>query len=151
MKIKNLFIVLVVLGILLIAVGCAKQAPAPAPAPQPAAAQPQAAPEPGPVVEEKKEEVKPVEVKQPEAPKSGDVVMTDTGFEPAELTVSVGAKVTWENKAKKSMLVLEKGGLFMGIGKTTASGGKWDYTFTKAGTFELFNKIGTQKGKVIVK
>ncbi len=151
MNLKKLTIVLLVLAMLIFAVGCAKtvapSAPAPAPvvAPEPT---PAPAPEPAPVElpkEEVKEEVKPA------APASGTVKYTDAGFEPAEVKVSVGGKVVWENKGKKSMLLLEKGGLFAGKSRTTAVDGTWEFTFTKAGTFEYFNKLNSaQKGKVIV-
>ena len=149
MKLKKLFTVLVVLTLLMIAVGCTKQVTAPAPSPQPVAA-PEAAPAPEPAPVQETKEVKPVEVKEPEAPKSGDIVLTDTGFEPAELTVSVGAKVVWENKAKVSLLVQEKSRLF--VSKKIVTGDKYDFTFTKAGTYEYTNILkASQKGKVVVK
>jgi plastocyanin len=144
MKIRNLAIILVVLT-MLIAVGCAKQAPAPASKPAPVAepepvvvAEPVAEPEP--VVEE--------EVAEP-APQSGDVILGDAGFEPSELTVAVGATVVFENQGKSVGIVSSKARGF-NSGRLV-SGDKWEHTFEEAGTFEYLNTIkASQKGTIVV-
>jgi len=146
MNLKKLGIVLLVLAMVIFAVGCAKKAP-PAPAPEPVAVpEPAPAPEPAPVEPPKevvKEEVKPV------APASGSVKYSDTGFDPAEVKVAVGATVTWENTAKVPLLISEKTKTI--VSKRTVPGEKVETTFTKAGTFEYINAVkANHKGKVVV-
>lgn len=148
MNFKKLTIVLFVLAMLIFAVGCAKKTVAPQPVPEPVATpEPAPAPEPAPIVEQPKEEVK-QEVK-PVAPASGSVTYSDTGFEPAEIKVAVGATVTWENNAKFTLLISEKTKTI--VSKKTVHGEKAETTFTKAGTYEYLNVIkANHKGKVIV-
>src|SRR3989338_10413266 len=137
MNFKKLTIVLFVLAMLIFAVGCAKKTIAPQPASEPVATpEPVPAPEPVPVETPKeivKEEVKPA------APASGSVAYSDTGFEPAEIKVAVGATVTWENTAKVTLLISEKTKTI--VSKKTVPGEKAETTFTKAGTYEYLNLV----------
>ncbi len=84
---------------------------------------------------------------------SGDVtILGKEGFSPAEVTVSAGAKVNFENQDKKNMVLIFKNAAT----KKTANsdlikaGVTYTHTFAEAGTYDYWTTAYGVKGKVIV-
>jgi plastocyanin len=66
---------------------------------------------------------------------SQEIEMDDDVFKPAQLTVPVGAKVTWVNKGKKAHTVVSNDKLFdSGLVNV---GGQFAYTFNAPGTYSV--------------
>jgi plastocyanin len=76
---------------------------------------------------------------------SNSVSISGMAFNPASLTVAVGATVTWTNNDAVAHTVTSDTGLF-DSGSITATGGysgggTYNYTFTTAGTYNYHCKI----------
>jgi amicyanin len=70
----------------------------------------------------------------PAAPVAGNAVnIKDFKFDPATLTVPVGATVTWTNQDEEPHAIAAKDGSFHGPGMDTH--GTYSFTFTKPGTY----------------
>jgi plastocyanin len=78
------------------------------------------------------------------------VTIDNFTFAPAELTVSVGTAVTWENRDDIPHTVVEKNRLFRS--KALDTGDSYSFTFTSAGTYDYFCGLHPHMvGKIIVK
>ena len=55
------------------------------------------------------------------------------GYEPAEIAVKAGQPVKWKNEGAEAHTVTADDGSF--DSGSMASGGEWQFTFSKAGTF----------------
>jgi amicyanin len=74
------------------------------------------------------------------APQGGTAVsISDFKFNPATLTVPVGATVTWTNQDEEPHTVAAKDGSFHSPGLDTH--GSYSFTFTAAGTYEYVCSI----------
>ena len=84
-----------------------------------------------------------------EKPVSGvaDVQVLRAGFDPEELTVSVGTVVTWKNMDDRVHIILLVGG--EGSPKLN-NGDIFEYKFEEAGTYEVIDAIFKFKGTVTV-
>lgn len=81
---------------------------------------------------------------------TGDAVaIKDFSFDPAELTVKVGQKVTWTNQGDASHTVTFDTG---GVGSDTLkSGATFDHVFDAAGSFPYHcNFHSSMKGVIVV-
>lgn len=76
------------------------------------------------------------------------VTFTDKGFSPSPVTVRVGTTVTFVNESSGPMWVESTGfNEYAGVG----SGGTYEYTFVKVGTWTYDNHMNPAvKGKVVV-
>ncbi len=86
------------------------------------------------------------------------VRLTDSGFEPKEITVKSGASVTFVNESAKGMWVASAvhptHQVLAGFDQKTsvAKGGTYVYTFAKVGTWKFHNHVSPEMtGTVIVK
>jgi plastocyanin len=71
-------------------------------------------------------------------------------FEPAELTVTVGTTVTWENRDDIPHTVVEKNKVFRS--KALDTGDSFSFTFREAGIYDYFCGLHPHMvGKIIVK
>lgn len=93
----------------------------------------------------------------PAAMKEVTVTVTESGFEPATVTIKAGEKVTWMNKSGASVSINSAPHptheayppLNLGIVKDGAS---VSLTFDKAGTYKYHNHLDpSQTGEVVVK
>ncbi|MDT5368065.1 MAG: hypothetical protein QOC62_2496 [Mycobacterium sp.] len=76
----------------------------------------------------------------PAAPVAGNAVnIKDFKFDPATLTVPVGATVTWTNQDEEPHTIAAKDGSFHGPGMDTH--GTYSFTFTKPGTYDYICSI----------
>lgn len=95
------------------------------------------------------------------APEDKTVQIMDTGFVPDRMDVMEGGKVVWKNMTQKEHTVTAK----MKSGEPGQEkdkpsfdsgpikpGASWEYTFTKAGTFEYYCTLHPKMtGTVVVK
>jgi len=82
-------------------------------------------------------------------PTSTEVKIDNFSFNPATLTVAVGATVTWINRDDIPHTVVSTDGVFKS--KTLDTDEKFSYTFTKAGTYSYFCSIHPKMtGKIVV-
>jgi plastocyanin len=78
------------------------------------------------------------------------VTIDNFTFAPAELTISVGTTVTWENHDDIPHSVVEKNKLFRSQALDT--GDSFSFTFASAGTYDYFCGLHPHMvGKIIVK
>jgi amicyanin len=78
------------------------------------------------------------------------VTIDNFTFAPAEITISVGSTVTWENRDDIPHTVVEKNKLFRS--KALDTGDTYSFTFTSAGTYDYFCGLHPHMvGKIIVK
>jgi amicyanin len=78
------------------------------------------------------------------------VTIDNFTFAPAELTVSVGTTVTWDNHDDIPHTVVEKNKLFRS--KALDTDDSYSFTFTSAGTYDYFCSLHPHMvGKIIVK
>jgi plastocyanin len=78
------------------------------------------------------------------------VTIDNFTFAPAELTVSVGTTVTWDNHDDIPHTVVEKNTLFRS--KALDTDDSYSFTFTSAGTYDYFCGLHPHMvGKIIVK
>jgi plastocyanin len=78
------------------------------------------------------------------------VTIDNFTFAPAELTVSVGTTVTWDNHDDIPHSVVEKNKLFRS--KALDTDESYSFTFTSAGTYDYFCGLHPHMvGKIIVK
>jgi plastocyanin len=78
------------------------------------------------------------------------VTIDNFTFAPAEITVSVGSTVTWENRDDIPHTVVEKNKLFRS--KALDTGDSYSFTFASAGTYDYFCGLHPHMvGKIIVK
>jgi len=78
------------------------------------------------------------------------VTIDNFTFTPAELTISVGTTVTWENDDDIPHTVVEKNKLFRS--KALDTNDSYAFTFTSAGTYDYFCGLHPHMvGKIIVK
>ena len=83
-------------------------------------------------------------------PGAAKVEIEDFKFEPAELTVPAGTRVTWTNEDVDAHTVVSDDGLFRSGGLDT--GDSFSYTFAKAGTYHFTCSVHPKMvGTVIVK
>lgn len=76
----------------------------------------------------------------PAAPVGANAVnIKDFKFDPATLTVPVGATVTWTNQDEEPHTIAAKDGSFHGPGMDTH--GTYSFTFTKPGTYDYICSI----------
>jgi amicyanin len=76
----------------------------------------------------------------PSAPVGANAVnIKDFKFDPASLTVPVGATVTWTNQDEEPHAIAAKDGSFHGSGMDTH--GTYSFTFTKPGTYDYICSI----------
>jgi len=88
------------------------------------------------------------ELEEPEAVgEVTDVQVLRAGFDPEELTVSVGTVVTWKNMGGVHIISIT------GVDKSQrlVEGDTFEYKFNEAGTYEVMDAIIHFKGTVIVK
>lgn len=73
-------------------------------------------------------------------------------FQPAQLTVNVGTKITFINKDNANHWVTNVNGIF-DSGKIT-SGNSYSYTFNKAGTYSFYcnyhSSVTAEQGYIVV-
>jgi len=76
-----------------------------------------------------------------------DIQILRGGFDPEELTVSVGTVVTWKNMGGVHIISIT------GVDKSQrlVEGDTFEYKFNEAGTYEVMDAIIHFKGTVIVK
>ncbi len=100
-----------------------------------------------------------------------EILYTDTGFSPANLTIKVGDTVTWKNQSSSEMWVgsanhpshtvysgttlqqhcPDSDNVAFDECTTVGPGGSWSFTFTKAGSFGYHNHANASKfGKIVV-
>lgn len=80
----------------------------------------------------------------------GTIAMRDYSFQPANIEVKVGTKVTWRNDDSAQHTVTADGGLFSS--RPIDGGGTFSYTFDKAGTYTYHCSIHrAMVGQVVVK
>jgi plastocyanin len=78
------------------------------------------------------------------------VTIDNFTFAPAELTVSIGTTVTWDNHDDIPHTVVEKNKLFRS--KALDTDESYSFTFTQAGTYDYFCGLHPHMvGKIIVK
>jgi plastocyanin len=78
------------------------------------------------------------------------VTIDNFTFAPAELTISAGTTVTWDNHDDIPHSVVEKNKLFRS--KALDTDESYSFTFTSAGTFDYFCGLHPHMvGKIIVK
>jgi len=138
MEIKHILAVLVVIMLS----GCAAKAPE-----QPGEA---VTPEVTPPVEEQPpvEPEGPVEVEEPEVVGgAADVQVLRGGFDPEELTVSVGTVVTWKNMDDRIHIIVLIDGE---RSPRLEEGDTFEYKFEEAGTYDIIDAVFGFKGKIIV-
>ncbi len=79
----------------------------------------------------------------------GVVKVVDYTFSPPEMKIAVGQTVTWNFADEAGHDVVSTDRTFQS--EVLSSGGKYSFTFTRAGTFDYFCSIHPyMKGKVIV-
>ncbi len=79
----------------------------------------------------------------------GVVKVVDYAFSPPEMKIGVGQTVTWNFADEAGHDVVSTDQTFKS--EVLGSGGKYSFTFTRAGTFDYFCSIHPyMKGKVIV-
>jgi len=85
-------------------------------------------------------------------PTANDVrILGKAGFEPAELTISVGSAVTWKNGDKKDLtLTIMKGKKFFHNSPLIKAEEIFELEFTEAGTYEYWSVAYGVKAKVVV-
>ena len=78
-----------------------------------------------------------------------EVEITEEGFNPATLTVSVGEKVTWFNKSNRRRWVSSQ--TKVPDTQVIAIGARAGYTFKEAGTYDYYDYYNKElKGTIIV-
>ncbi len=88
---------------------------------------------------------------------TGDVVVTytDSGYQPNQVTVKKGTKVTFVNDSTGSMWtasgVHPTHQLLPGFDqlKSVVKGGKYEYTFSKVGTWKYHNHVKPTEGGIV--
>jgi len=150
---KKIEILFVVLGIFLIVLGRAKQ--------EKIDVQPKVEPQ-SPVVKEtvkeeptKAETAKTEETTKEETTGAMNVInVVGDNFEPSELTIKVGEKVTWKNMREgnvKNMLIKGTKNCVKVQSRTLKPGETFEWTFTESGKCEYIDAITSLKvGKVII-
>ncbi len=79
-----------------------------------------------------------------------EIKIADLAFSPLELTIPVGATVTWVNKDDLPHSVVDKGKAFRS--KVFETNGSFSFTFANAGTYDYICGLHPQMtGKIIVK
>lgn len=90
-----------------------------------------------------------------EAEATNEVSYTDSGFEPATITVDAGTEVTWTNDSGSDMWVAsDPHPVHTDFGEfdQKQSGDSYSFTFDEAGTYEYHNHQNSgDTGTVIVK
>jgi plastocyanin len=89
---------------------------------------------------------------------TGDIVVTytDSGYQPNEVTVKKGTKVTFLNDSTGSMWtasgVHPTHQLLPGFDqlKSVVKGGKYEYTFIKVGTWKYHNHVKPTDGGIVI-
>ena len=97
--------------------------------------------------------VVPEESTEEETPVAGEATINiiDGVFEPEELTVSIGTKVTWFNDDVRPHKVVDTLPDREFYGERIKPGESYSHTFTKAGEFNYFDVVFySMRGKVIV-
>ena len=100
-----------------------------------------------PPTEEPKMEEEP---KQDAVEAGTEVQVEKTGFNPAELKVKVGTMVTFKNMASSKVAL---NSMTKGMGdfrKSLGAGESYQYTFSKAGSYVLYDAIHKHRGAVTV-
>ena len=88
------------------------------------------------------------ELEEPEAVgEVTDVQVLRAGFDPEELTVSVGTVVTWKNMDDRVHIIILVGGE---RSPTLNEGDTFEYKFEEAGTYEVIDSIFKFKGTITV-
>ena len=103
--------------------------------------------------------------------KTYEVVYTDSGFSPSNLTIKVGDTVTWKNQGSSGMWIgsamhpthmvysgtdlkshcPDTANTSFDECKADQPGTSWSFTFTKTGSFGYHNHVNSSKfGKVVV-
>jgi plastocyanin len=83
-------------------------------------------------------------------PAAKEVTIDNFSFGPMELTVPVGAQVTWINKDDVPHVVMSVDKIFKS--KALDTDDKFSFTFQQAGTYEYFCSVHPKMtGKIIVK
>jgi plastocyanin len=78
-----------------------------------------------------------------------EVKIDNFSFGPQELTVAVGATVTWTNRDDIPHTVVSADGVFKSKARDTDE--KFSYTFTKAGTYSYYCSVHPKMtGKIVV-
>jgi len=144
------FFYAIVLVLIVFVSACAQQQPAqpiqPTVQPTP---QPQAQPEPEEVVEEEAEEEEVVL----ETTLSEIRYVGAGGFDPSELTISVGSAVIWiNNDDKAGALLIFKDGKSFTNSKRLIPKAKFEFEFTEAGEYDFWWNLalGEVSGKITV-
>ncbi|MBI4362785.1 MAG: plastocyanin [Euryarchaeota archaeon] len=86
-------------------------------------------------------------------PSPPGVVIKDYIFEPGELTVAAGARVTWSNEGPSEHDVEGLGGLFSsGPPGSIGRGQEWSHTFAAPGSHVYYCKLHPwMAGRVVVR
>jgi plastocyanin len=80
----------------------------------------------------------------------GEIVLKDFSFQPANMEVKVGTKVTWRNEDTAQHTVTSDDGAF--TSPALDSGATYSFTFASAGTFKYHCSIHpSMVGQVVVK
>ena len=78
------------------------------------------------------------------------IMITSSGFEPAQVTVATGETVTWTNNDAVTRQIVADGGAF--TSGPIAPGRTYSFRFTRAGSFAYHDQTKTaQKGTVVVR
>ncbi len=84
------------------------------------------------------------------AQETTEIKIADLAFSPVELTVPVGATVTWVNKDDLPHSVVDKGKAFRS--KVFDTNNSFSFTFANAGTYDYICGLHPQMtGKIVVK
>lgn len=77
------------------------------------------------------------------------IEITESSFQPNPMTIELGTTVTWINRGSKDQEVAATNAAF--DSGNIAPGGQYQYTFSKAGTFDYYSKTtSSMTGKIIV-
>lgn len=91
-------------------------------------------------------------VETPTAAATEIKILGKAGFEPAQLDVSAGTKVTWLNNDQKTLtLNIFKEGKFYKNSPLIQPGGKFEHEFTEKGAYEYWAVAYGAKAKLTVK
>ena len=148
MKLKHIIALLVIV----LLVGCAKKAPEPVEVePEPVVVEPE--PEPEPELTPDQKELQ--DQKEAAAAEEVDVLITLDGFQPGEVTMKVGDTVKWKNKVEtiggipKRIVLADKGHKIQSNIRL-AYDDVYEYTFTEAGEYEIFDVTFNVKDNMIL-
>lgn len=99
-----------------------------------------------------KEPVQEVKESVKEAPKEVTIHISRYDFDNANITIATGTKVIWVNDdSRKHMITNPRLGLFREMRKSLEEGDTFEYTFDKAGTYEILEANFGIRGIIIVK